>query len=141
VLRRRRDELLEDIERLRRMVDEVVWEMLEQPMWSIAGELVPLAEVEEDEEKVTVTIDLPMVRKKDIKLNISGDMLEVKAEMQRCISFDRWGTVQRNCSFRIFHRTVRLPSEVIPEQSKATFKRGILKVELPKKKRHRIEIE
>jgi HSP20 family protein len=140
----RRRRLLDEIEALEREIDEALEAFFyERPMWDIsASQLEPLAHLTETEDKITVSVDLPLVKKEDIKLNVTGDVLEVDAKMQRCIKFERWGTVQRNCEFKSFRKVLKLPSEVIPEEAKAKFKQGILTVELPKRvRRHKIEIE
>lgn len=113
-------------------------------MWDLTrGSLEPLANVQETEDRVVVEVDLPLVRKKDIRLRLVEDGLEVEASLLRCVKFERWGTVQRSCEFRSFYKVVPLPSPVVAEGTRATFRRGILKVELKKRKEteHRIPLE
>lgn len=113
-------------------------------MWDLRrGSLEPLASVSETEDKVTVEVDLPLVKKEDIRLKLVEEGLEIEASLARCVRFERWGTVQRSCEFRSFYKIVRLPCPVVVEGAKATFKRGILRVELRKRKEmeYRITIE
>ena len=112
-------------------------------MWNaLEGSLEPLAYVEEDDRVVRVTVDLPLVRKRDIKLRVLGNALDVEAELNRCITFERWGTTQRQCEFRLFHKNISLPASVTTTGAKATFKKGILTVELPKtQEEHELKIE
>ena len=113
-------------------------------MWSLArGSLEPLTSITETEDVVVVEFDLPLVRKEDVQLRLIEDGLEVEASLIRCVSFERWGTVQRSCEFRTFYKVVSLPSPVVAEGAKAKFKRGILKVELRKRKEaeQRISVE
>jgi len=94
------------------------------------------------EDKVIVEVDLPGVRRKDIQLRFVEGGLEVEASLMECVRFERWGTVQRSCEFRSFYKLVPLPSPAVMEGAKATFKRGILKVELKKRKeKYRIPID
>ena len=121
-----------------------VFDELSRVMWDLArGSLEPLSSVSETEDKVVVEFDLPLVRKEDVRLRLVEGGLEVEASLTRCVSFERWGTVQRSCEFRSFYKVVPLPSPVVAEGAKATFKRGILKVELRKRKEaeHKILIE
>jgi len=140
------------IRRRRRPIDEIVpfvWgfgeleSFFEEPMWDVSRrEIRPLAQVRETDDKVVVSIDLPYVKKENIQLNVTEDRVEVSAEMDRCIKYDRWGTVQRDCEFRSYRRSVALPSEVKPEEATARFKSGVLEIELPKKiQRRRIEVQ
>jgi len=121
-------------------IEEKIWE---EPMWDISRhELRPLALVRETEDKVIVSVDLPYVKKENVQLNIAEDRLELNATMDRCVRYDRWGTVQRDCEFTCYRTAIDLPSKVIPEGSRARFRSGVLEIEMPKKtQRHRIEIQ
>ena len=112
-------------------------------MWdALEGSLEPLAQVEEYEKMIRVTADLPLVRKQDIKIKVTDDILDIEAKLNRCVTFDRWGTVQRRCEFRLFHKTIHLPAPVTTVGAKATFKKGLLVVDLPKTvTEHEIRVE
>lgn len=139
----RKRRFIRDFEALEREIDEALEELFaERPMWDTRGQLEPLAYVTETEDKVTVSVDLPGVRKEDIRLNVTKEALEIDATMARCMKFEHWGTVQRQCEFTSFHKVMKLPSEVVPEEAKARFKHGVLVVDLPKKaRRFTIKIE
>jgi HSP20 family protein len=108
---------------------------LSRDMWNLArGSLEPLTSISETEDKVIVEVDLPLVMKKDILLRLVEDRLEIEASLKRCMKFERWGTVQKSCEFRSFHKAVLLPSPVVSEGTKAAFTRGILRIELKKRK-------
>jgi HSP20 family protein len=112
-----------------------LFDELAREMWNLKrGSLAPLTSVSETKDKVLVEIDLPLVEKNDIRLKLVEEGLEVEASLMRCVRFERWGTVQRSCEFRSFYTIVPLPSLVVVEGARATFKRGILKVELKKQK-------
>ena len=113
-------------------------------MWNLKrGSLKPLTSVSETEDKVIVEIDLPLVIKNDIHLRLVEEGLEVEASLSRCVKFERWGTVQRSCEFKYFYKIVQLPSPAVYEGTKATFRKGILRVELRKRKEleHKIPLE
>jgi len=117
---------------------------LAREMWDLRrGSLEPLASVSETEDKVVVEVDLPLVKRSDIKLRLVEEGLEVEASLTRCVRFERWGTVQRSCEFRSLYKIVSLPVPVVAEGARATFKRGILRIELKKRKEidYRIPIE
>jgi len=94
------------------------------------------------EEEIVITVDLPCVRdKEDLEINCTGTSLEIEARMCHPVSFRKWGTVQREADFECFRKRIPLPAEVEPEGAKASLKGGILTVRLPKKRgRHRIRI-
>ncbi len=104
-----------------------------EKMWDlIDGSLEPLGDVREFEKMVRVTVDLPLVQKKDIKVRLAGDTLAIDAQLSRCVTFNRWGTVQKKCEFRSFHKSFGLPTRVTTTGARATFRKGVLVVELPK---------
>lgn len=117
-----------------------LFDELAREMWDLQrGSLAPLVSVSETEDRVIVEVDLPLVKKKDIHLRLVEGGLEVEASLTKCVRFERWGTVQRSCEFRSFYRIVSLPSPVVAEGVTAVFNRGILRVEL--KKRREVEYQ
>jgi len=118
------------------MFEEVMEPFLppETPMYDISKrELQPLTHVSESEENVIVVVDLPCVKKEDIKLSATENMLKVEASMKECVRLSPYGTIQKETEFDVFRKTIRLPAPVEPEKAKARFKNGILEVILPKK--------
>ncbi len=140
-MQRRRRNIFDEFQALKREIESTFEEAF-HPMWDVKNKkLEPLAHLQETEDKVIITVDLPLVKKKDIKLNVSDDILEVDASMQRCIRFEKWGTVQRQCEFESFYKAIRLPRGVNVDEMKARFEKGILTIEVPKKiKQYKIEI-
>ncbi|MEM1538039.1 MAG: Hsp20/alpha crystallin family protein [Candidatus Nezhaarchaeales archaeon] len=95
--------------------------------------LEPLIDIQDRENEVVVTIDLPFVASKDdVKANVTEDTLEVIAELKRAIRWERWGASQRRFEFKTFRRLIRLPDKVNPNEAKASFKAGVLRITLPK---------
>ena len=139
----RRRRIIDEFDEIEREIDKLFEEFFYgKPMWSESECLEPLAYLNETDDLIVVTVDLPFVKKEDIKLDVTPNLLKIEAKMQKHVIYDRWGTVQRRCKFKTFHKEVKLPSEVIPELTKAKFKNGYLIVTLPKKvRRHKIEIE
>jgi len=122
---------------------EQAYNELMRPSWDAFDKcLVPLINIEDREEEIVVTVDLPFVESKDdIELNVTEDSLEITAKMREAIRWERWGASQRYLEFRTFRKSIRLPEKVDPEGSRAIFKNGILKVSIPKvRKRYTIKI-
>ena len=121
-----------------------VFDKFNRDMWNLKrGSLEPLTSVSETEDKVIVEIDLPLVSKNDVHLRLVEEGLEVEASLSRCVRLERWGTVQRSCEFKYFYKIVQLPSPTVSWGAKATFRKGILRVELRKRKEleHTIPLE
>ena len=102
-------------------------------MWNLSRRsLEPLTSVWETEDYVIVEVDLPLVKKDNIQLRLIKDGLEVEATLARIVRYKKWGTVQRDCEFMFLYKIIPLPSPVVSEGIVATFKRGILRVEIRK---------
>ncbi|NOZ76349.1 MAG: Hsp20/alpha crystallin family protein [Euryarchaeota archaeon] len=104
--------------------------------------LEPLVHVRDAGGEVVITADLPYVRKEDIKVHITEDLVEIEASMARSVTLECCGTIHSETRFRSFKKAVGLPVRVIPEKARARFSKGILEVRVPKKlEPRRIEIE
>jgi len=82
----------------------------------ISEEREPLTDVIDREKEVTVIAEIPGVEKNDIKLKATKDLLDIKVD-----------TAERK-----YHKGLKLPAEVKPDVSKATYKNGVLEVKLTK---------
>lgn len=104
--------------------------------------LEPLVHIEDRDDELTVIADLPGVRKEEIEVNSTENIIEIKAKLRRAFKFSRLGTIHKEINFEYFHKVIKLPSAVIPEKSKAIFKRGMLEIKIPKKyEKKRIVVE
>ncbi len=100
--------------------------------WGYDGNLEPLCEVEDKEDEILVTFDLPRVRKENVEINTTEDTVEVMAKMSDAICWERWGSIQKKITFQAFRKQIRLPEPIDQEKTSATFKNGILRINLPK---------
>lgn len=96
------------------------------------GEWRPAVDVSETDDAVVVKAELPGMDTKDVDVSLSGDVLTIKGEKkeekeEKTKSFHR---VER--SYGSFTRSVRLPAAVVSDKVEATFKNGVLTVNLPK---------
>lgn len=92
----------------------------------------PLIDVFEDENHVIVTAEIPGVDKEDIKLNVTEDGLEIRAEKRKERKEETEKSRRLERTYTGFYRYIELPVEVIPEKATATYKNGILEVKIPK---------
>jgi HSP20 family protein len=103
----------------------------------------PSVDINETDESVIVTLELPGVEKEDIEITSVDDDLSVRAK--RTAEPERDESVQRReQSYDLFKRTIKLPSGVKSEQAKAALNNGLLTITLPKENatiRNRISIE
>lgn len=96
----------------------------------------PLLNIYEKDNSIFVEAELPGFNLKDIEITITGDQLKITGK-SRVTNEENEDKKNRRyfiteISEKSFTRTVTLPYEVIAENAKATFKDGMLKLEVPK---------
>lgn len=95
--------------------------------WSMLG-----GDVFEDDKRLVVRLEVPGMDKNDLDIEVQGDSLTVRGEKR----FEREETEGRyrvlQCAYGSFRRSVPLPAQVLADQAKASYKNGVLRIELPK---------
>jgi HSP20 family protein len=109
--------------------------------WSMLG-----GNLFEDDQRVVVQLEVPGLDKENLEIEVQGSALIVQGEKQ----FERESTQGRyrvlQCAYGSFQRSFPLPVEVIADQARATYKNGVLRVELPKAnagtpRRHTVKVD
>src|SRR6202046_2717395 len=93
----------------------------------------PAVEVYEDEHNVTLKIEVPGIDEKDINVRIENNTLTVHGErkIEKEEKEENYRRVERH--YGAFTRTFTLPTTVDSEKVAATYDKGVLKIDLPKK--------
>jgi HSP20 family protein len=84
----------------------------------VVDEIDPLTDIVEEDDKIKVVVDMPGVEKEDIKLYVSED--------GKTLTIDAKGKDRK------YHKEIRLPAAVDPSKAKATYRNGVLSIELEK---------
>jgi HSP20 family protein len=130
---RRRDELTGFRREMDRLFDRF-FEAWPFRLSAEEGAWAPSVDVSETAKEVIVKAELPGMDPKDVDVTVRGDVLSLrgerkKEEEEKGESFHR---VER--SYGAFSRSIRLPAEVDVNKVKATYKEGVLNINLPKTK-------
>lgn len=106
-------------------IDDAAW--LPGMAWAMLG-----GDVFEDDKRVVVRLEAPGMSKSDFDLQVAGDHLVVRGDkrFERESGNGRWHMLQ--CAYGSFQRSVPLPATVVADQARATYRDGVLRVELPK---------
>lgn len=93
--------------------------------------------VYEDEAKIVVRLEIPGLKKDDLKIEVHDRTLLVSGEkrFERESGEGRYRSFQ--CAYGAFQRSVALPASVLSDRASASYRDGILKIELPKEVRER----
>ncbi len=96
--------------------------------WSMLG-----GDLFEDDKRLVVRLEVPGMHKDDLVIEVLGDSLVVKGEkrFEQESSEGRWRVMQ--CAYGSFRRVVPLPAEVEADSAKASYRDGVLRIELPKR--------
>lgn len=138
----------EDIDRwMDRMFDEVWGRGWMRPMrWERAlTELAaPHVDIVDRDEDVLVRAEVPGVKKEDLEVTISGNLLTIKGEAKREEKEEKGDYYRAETVHGEFSRTLTLPATVDESKAKAALKDGVLELTLPKTeqaKRRTIKID
>lgn len=108
--------------------------------------VVPTIDVFEKESEVVVKAELPGISKGDLEVSVTGNHVTISGEKKAEEKVEKKDFYRLERSYGSFSRTVRLPTETVAEQAKASFKDGVLEIRIPKteeakEKVRKIEIE
>ena len=99
---------------------------------NLMSDFAPRLDISETEKEISISAELPGLEPEDIHISLDHNTLtfsgEKRAEKEE--KGKRFHRVER--SYGSFHRSIPLPDEVNEDKIDATFKRGVLKVKLPK---------
>jgi HSP20 family molecular chaperone IbpA len=86
-----------------------------------------------------VVADMPGVRKEDIELNLKPERVEISAESSTETERKEEDYTYRERGYASYRRVIDLPADVLPDKAEASFKNGVLEVNLPKKEPTELE--
>ena len=95
--------------------------------WSMLG-----GDLFEDDKRLVARLEVPGLDKNDLDIEVQGNNLIVRGEKR----FERENTEGRyrvlQCAYGSFRRVVPLPVSVVADKAQASYRNGILRIELPK---------
>ena len=92
----------------------------------------PALDVYDDKDNFVVKVELPGMKKEDISLSLHDGMLTISGERTHERKNDSGETFRSERYFGKFQRSVALPALVDSSKVTASYKDGILTVDLPK---------
>jgi len=96
--------------------------------WAMLG-----GDLFEDESRLIARVEIPGMEKDELNIEIRDDQLVISGEkrFERENTQGRWRVLQ--CAYGSFHRRIPLPCPVKDEEARASYKNGVLRIELPKR--------
>jgi HSP20 family protein len=120
-------------EEVRRLFQEIIhqsWGGRETPArnaWQ------PRVDMCETAEAIIVEVELPGVRREDVRIEVEGDILHITGERHTAAERQERNYYRAERSYGRFERQLRLPGTVAREAIRAEFDAGILIITLPKR--------
>ena len=90
------------------------------------------ADVFDDDDRVIVRIEAPGMRREDFNVELHDHVLTVWGEKQFDQEASRGRRSVVQCAYGSFRRDVALPVSVKADKTKASYRDGVLRIELPK---------
>jgi HSP20 family protein len=91
----------------------------------------PEVEILERNKKFCVFVDLPGLKREDVKVEVSHDELTIEGERKIEKEETREGLYRTERTYGRFFRRIPIPDHVKAEDAVATFRNGVLEIEMP----------
>ena len=92
----------------------------------------PTVDIYEAENGIVLAVELPGVGRENVAVEVKDDVLTLKGERLADPAISEESYYRRERLFGPFKRSFTLHQNIKPDQIKATFKDGILQVEIPR---------
>jgi HSP20 family protein len=96
------------------------------------GLSAPVVDLFEEKDNVVVKAELPGLEKGDVEVNLTDSRLTIKGEKKKEEKVKEEDYFYSERSYGAFTRVLQLPCSVKADKVKATFKKGVLEVTMPK---------
>lgn len=90
------------------------------------------ADVYQDKDNVIVEMDVPGVKEENLDIAVENDVLTVSGNREEKKEVKREDYYRKETRCGSFSRSIILPMQVKSSEAKANFKKGVLKITLPK---------
>ncbi|HYM62713.1 MAG TPA: Hsp20/alpha crystallin family protein [Thermoanaerobaculia bacterium] len=99
----------------------------------VSGNFVPAVDVAETADHILVRAELPGVKQDEVSIDFENGILTIRGErkLEKETEGVTWHRVER--SYGNFLRSFTLPRTVDPEKIAASYRDGILEIDIPKK--------
>jgi HSP20 family protein len=123
-------------------VFETFWPSLRWPSLEMADARAwsPTIEVFEKDNRLVTKVDLPGLKKEDVKVEVTDGHLAISGERKREMEEKKKNVYRSEREYGSFYRAVPLPENVKLEDVKASFADGVLEVSVPLPARSEVRV-
>ncbi len=119
-------------DRMTRLFDETLSRIFKEEM--PRGAWSPPVDILEREKEIILKVDLPEMHQNDIEIKVEENTLILQGERRLIKEVADENYIQIERPYGNFQRTFALPKAIHQEGIKASYKDGVLRIVLPKKK-------
>lgn len=112
--------------------ERILDEMSGNRRGSSGSEFSPSCDIEEDGNRYLMKFDLPGVKRDQVKVEVDGDRLTVRAERREEKKSETKKKYLSEVSYGSYERTFTLPAPVEEKSVDAKFEDGVLTISVPK---------
>ena len=105
----------------------------DHPAFASNGAFIPKLEIKETDKAYTVAAELPGMKEDDIHVTLKNNSLVIQGERKNEYKKEEKGFYATEISYGSFYREIPFTAEVNTELAKATYKDGVLTVDVEKK--------
>jgi len=99
----------------------------------VSGGWAPAVDIYETDDAIVLEAELPGMNEKDIEVKVEDNVLSIKGERKFEQERKEENYYRMERYYGTFQRSFTLPSNIDTDKIKAEYKKGILKIEMPKK--------
>jgi len=125
----------QEIDKMRRDIDRLfarMWDDFGMPIFPKAVREIPHIDVSETGDSLIIKAEIPGVNPEDMEILIRDDILTIKGEMRQELTKENENYHRMERRYGSFSRSLQLPCRIMAENVKATYKKGVLNIALPK---------
>ena len=104
------------------------------------GEIMPRIDETEDDKAFHIQVELPGMDKDDVDITLSNGVLTIRGEKKREDEEKGKDFYRKERSYGAFRRSLPVPAEVDDSKIDASFRKGVLYIELPKSEEARKKV-
>lgn len=105
---------------------------LSKPTSLFENKWEPVIDVEEDKKSINITAEVPGISEKDLDVRIENNYLILSGEKKEEKEEKKENYLFSERKFGSFYRSIALPRGINTDKIKAKYKKGVLKIEIPK---------
>jgi HSP20 family protein len=125
----------QEINKLKRDMDRLfdrMWDDFGMPLSTKVEREIPSIDLSETEDSLIIKAEVPGINPEDMEISITDNILTIKGEMTQEDIEEKGDYHRMERRYGYFSRTLELPCKIVVEDVRATYKKGVLSIIMPK---------